>query len=86
MSRVVTYAVPADTASALKFLLVLHMNKMANRGCPRTSSSLECELRIAQQLTDAQKARLNGISGFGIQEFRDGMKEAIKQGVTRTVQ
>jgi len=50
-----------------------------------TYARRERELLQAQRLIDAQRARLDGVPGFTIEEFRAGMKEAIRQGVQQAM-
>ncbi|MCL2526569.1 MAG: type II toxin-antitoxin system Phd/YefM family antitoxin [Coriobacteriia bacterium] len=41
----------------------------------------EKELDAAQRLIDAQRARLAGVQGYSVDEFAEGMRIAIDQGV-----
>lgn len=46
----------------------------------------EQELFEAQRLIDAQTARLGGVEGYSLKEFREGMQIAIEQGSSRAHQ
>ena len=46
----------------------------------------ETELREAQRLIDAQQARLDGVEGYSLVDFAQGMRMAIEQGVGQAAQ
>ena len=48
-----------------------------------TYSRRENELFEAQRLIDAQRARLDGVQGFTLDEFSEGIQIAIQQGAQR---
>ena len=45
----------------------------------------EDELFQAQRLIDAQRMRLDGISGYSLEDFETGMKNAIAQGAQESL-
>jgi len=48
-----------------------------------TYSRREKELEIAQRLIDAQRMRLEGVQGYTLEEFKEGMRLAVEQGAQR---